>query len=116
WMRNQEHSSRSSSQAREQSSAKEKDAPQMASEIGNTIFKSANSLWKSSQKKVQRAMADFQQDGDSSQPKWMRDAQAAEHSQNNRDLPERKASSKAPIQDDRTDEAMMLEGGDRRPQ
>jgi hypothetical protein len=89
---------------------------QMASEIGSSIFKSANSLWKSSQKKVQRAMADLQQDGDSSQPKWMRDAQVAENSQSRRELPERKPSSKVPIQADVTDEAMLLESGGRKPQ
>src|ERR1700760_2466390 len=115
WMRSQENSSRSSSQARDQISSKDKDVTQMATEIGSSIFKSANSLWKSGQKKVQRAMADLQQDGDSNQPKWMRDAQSADNSQIRRELPDRKASAKAPIQANRTDEAMMLESGDIQP-
>jgi hypothetical protein len=115
WMRNQEDSSRSNSQVRNQMSGKEKDVTQVASEIGSSIFKSANSLWKSSQKKVQRAMADLQQDGDSNQPKWMRDAQSTDNSQTRRELPDRKASAKAPMQANMTDEAMMLESGDIQP-
>ncbi|KAF2753941.1 hypothetical protein EJ05DRAFT_160670 [Pseudovirgaria hyperparasitica] len=83
----QENTSRPSSRPARgdnRTSTAEKDVAQYAQDIGSSLFKSANSLWKTSQKKVQRAVADFNQDGDPSQPKWMRDAmkaqaQAAQH-------------------------------------
>ncbi|KAM4066611.1 UBA domain-containing protein [Hirsutella rhossiliensis] len=53
----------------------EADFTKSAAAVGNSLFKTANSLWKTGQKKVQQAVADFQQEGESSQPKWMRDAQ-----------------------------------------
>ncbi|EON63047.1 hypothetical protein W97_02274 [Coniosporium apollinis CBS 100218] len=129
WMR---ADARSGSEQRRQDSRSpgpEKDVTQYASELGTTLFKSANSLWKTSQKKVQRAVADFQQEGDSSQPKWMRDAQmhASEdvlhrdgsrsgRQQREADTDER--SSRRPVQPERevTDEAMMLEASSGRPQ
>ncbi|KAJ9659538.1 auxilin-like clathrin-binding protein required for normal clathrin function [Coniosporium apollinis] len=129
WMR---ADTRSGSEQRRQDSRSpgpEKDVTQYASELGSTLFKSANSLWKTSQKKVQRAVADFQQEGDSSQPKWMRDAQLhASEDLPRRDVsrsgrPHREAdtderSSRRPAQPERevTDEAMMLEAGSGRPQ
>ena len=108
WMRDEDARSRSG-QRRQDGQKQEKDVTQVASEIGSTLFKSANSLWKQGRKQVQKAVADFQQDGgDSSVPKWMRDAQAAE------------AAAAAPISSisqrpdaGATDEAMMLEGGGR---
>ncbi|PHH51436.1 UBA domain-containing protein 7 [Ceratocystis fimbriata CBS 114723] len=70
--------------------------------VSGQIFKTANSFWKTSQKKVQKAMAEFNQElppgGDPSQPKWMREAQV--HSE--------RASSATT-----TDEAMMLESDGR---
>ena len=104
WMRDDEARSRSS-QRRPEGQPQEKDVTQMASEIGNNLFKSANSLWKTGRKQVQKAMADFQQDGDPSVPKWMRDAQAAEAApRSSRTQREQQAA---------TDEAMMLEVGGR---
>ncbi|CAO2647252.1 Nn.00g081740.m01.CDS01 [Neocucurbitaria sp. VM-36] len=94
-----------SSQRRQESQPQEKDVTQMASEIGNTLFKSANSLWKTGRKQVQKAMADFQQDGDPSVPKWMRDAQAADSAP--------RSSRTQRQQQAATDEAMMLEAGGR---
>ncbi|KLU88939.1 hypothetical protein MAPG_07920 [Magnaporthiopsis poae ATCC 64411] len=80
----------------------EADFAKTAAAIGNNLFKSANSLWKTSQKKVQKAVADFQQEGgDSSQPKWMRSAQ--------QDMGHDERRRRA----DGTDEAMMLESGSR---
>lgn len=105
WMRGDESRSRSG-QRRADSQAHEKDVTQYASDIGSSFLKSANSLWKTSQKKVQRAVADFQQDGDPNMPKWMRDAQSPASSGQSR--------SKAPAIDV-TDEAMMLEAGGRPP-
>lgn len=110
WMR--EQGSRSSSQRRTEgrTPTEEKDVAQIAQEIGTNLFKSANSFWKQSQKKVQKAVAEFQQDGDPSQPKWMREAQS--HATG--DGPTRRNQSKAEQQ--ATDEALMLEAGAGRPQ
>ncbi|CAG9954044.1 unnamed protein product [Clonostachys rosea f. rosea IK726] len=75
------------------------DFTKTASAVGNSLFKTANSLWKTGQKKMQQAVADFQQDGgDPNQPRWMREAQLAE------------ARGFRP-ESDATDEAMMLESG-----
>ncbi|KAI1470033.1 uncharacterized protein F4812DRAFT_421254 [Daldinia caldariorum] len=73
-----------------------------AAAVGSSFFKTANSLWKSGQKQVQKAVADFQQEGgDSNQPKWMRSAHL------DRSHAEERASQSA------TDEALMLESGAR---
>ncbi|PWW74275.1 hypothetical protein C7212DRAFT_283437 [Tuber magnatum] len=58
----------------------EKDIGQMASQIGGTLFKSANSLWNTGKKRVGKAIAELQdgntsEGGDPNVPKWMRDAQ-----------------------------------------
>ncbi|EMR70508.1 putative uba ts-n domain-containing protein [Eutypa lata UCREL1] len=46
------------------------DISKKAAAMGNSFFKTANSLWKTGQKQVQKAVADFQQDGrDPSSPK-----------------------------------------------
>lgn len=102
WMRGEQSRSRSGQRSGE-GQRQEKDVSQLASDIGSTFFKSANSLWKTTQKKAQKAVADFQQDGDPNMPKWMRDAQAAAAST---------SRGKAPAADV-TDEAMMLEAGGR---
>lgn len=78
------------------------DLAKSAAAVGSSLFKTANSLWKTGQKKMQKAVADFQQEGrDQSQPKWMRDA----HSGRDRDA--RRPDHNA------TDEAMALESGGR---
>ncbi|ATY61979.1 Heat shock [Cordyceps militaris] len=82
----------------------EPDFAKSAAAVGSSIFKTANSLWKTSQKKVQQAVADFQQEGgggDPSQPKWMRDAQ----------VNQARGPTRAEV--NATDEAMMLESGGR---
>lgn len=84
------------------SPASDVDFTKTAAAVGTTIFKTANSLWKTGQKKMQKAVAELQQEGgDPSQPKWMRDAQL------DRAAADRKAHA------DATDEAMMLESGAR---
>jgi hypothetical protein len=118
WMREEENATRSTSRKDNRSPAGEKDVTQYAQDIGSTLFKSANSLWKTSQKKVQRAVADLQAESDGGQPKWMRDALAQESaSRGERQRPEqsRGGGGKAP-QQDVTDEALMLESGGGRPQ
>ncbi|KAH0598696.1 hypothetical protein MHUMG1_04000 [Metarhizium humberi] len=78
------------------------DLTKSAATVGSSLFKTANSLWKSGQKKVQRAVADFQQDGgDPSQPRWMRDAQLG------------RGHDAGHASQDATDEAMALETGGR---
>ncbi|KAF4462676.1 UBA domain-containing 7 [Fusarium albosuccineum] len=79
----------------------EPDLAKTAAAMGNSLFKTANSLWKTSQKKVQQAVADFQHEGDPNQPKWMREAQQA------------RAQGPGKARADATDEALMLEGGGR---
>ncbi|KAF2125364.1 hypothetical protein P153DRAFT_434444 [Dothidotthia symphoricarpi CBS 119687] len=106
WARG-ENARSQSGQRRQEGQAHEKDVAQVATELGNNLFKSANSLWKTGRKQVQKAMADFQQDGDPNVPKWMRDAQAAEAAPR----PSRTQRSDPGA----TDEAMMLEAGGRQP-
>ncbi|KAL7945462.1 hypothetical protein V8C42DRAFT_323221 [Trichoderma barbatum] len=85
----------------------ETDFAKTAAAMGNTLFKSANTLWKTGQKKMQQAVAEFQQEGgDPNQPKWMRDAQQA-RPQPPPQLRPQKADA------DVTDEALMLESGNR---
>lgn len=78
----------------------ELDLSKAATAMGNNLFKTANSLWKTSQKKVQRAVADLQAESDAGQPRWMREAM--EREQMGRPTPKTRP--------DVTDEAMMLEG------
>ncbi len=103
WMRDSE-SGAASSRRDTQSPAQIDDISRKAAAIGSSFFKTANSLWKTGQKQVQKAVADFQQDGsDPSQPKWMRSAQQ------DRIMPGGEAPQTA------TDEALMLESR-RRPE
>jgi hypothetical protein len=103
WAREEDGRARAGSRNKNTGSpGAEKDAAYYAQDIGSSLFKSANSLWKASQKKVQRAMADFEGKTDPSQPKWMRDAQLEDRA--------REIRSALP---DKTDEAAMLETGGR---
>ncbi|XXH00499.1 hypothetical protein Hte_006845 [Hypoxylon texense] len=100
WMRESQGGDLPRSETR--SPASGDDFSKRAAAVGSSFFKTANSLWKSGQKQVQKAVADFQQEGgDPNQPKWMRSAHLdAEHSGG-------KGTETA------TDEAMMLESGAR---
>jgi len=100
WARQEQSGSR---QRDNQSPVPEKDLAQTATEMGASFLKGANSLWKAGQKRVQKAVADFQQDGDPSQPKWMRDAQ----------LQEEATKASKITKSDVTDEVAMLEAGGR---
>lgn len=88
------------------------DYAKTAAAVGSNLFKSANSLWKTSQKKVQKAVAEFQQDVDPSQPKWMKEA--AEREAAERRVPS-EARARKVAEPEVTDEALMLEGGGRPP-
>lgn len=108
WMGGEQSRSRSGQRRQEgNSGAQEKDVSQYASDIGSTLFKSANSLWKTGRKQVQKAVADFQHDGDPNVPKWMREAQSGSHDNSKR------SASSGRRQESTTNEAMMLEGGGR---
>ncbi|KAF2657120.1 hypothetical protein K491DRAFT_691320 [Lophiostoma macrostomum CBS 122681] len=110
WMREEDARSRSGQRRQEaQADPQEKDVSQYASEIGSTLFKSANSLWKTGRKQVQKAVADFQQDGDPNVPKWMKATQGAENGQRMAQSSRRDRGAA----DNVTDEAMALEAGGR---
>lgn len=84
------------------------DFSQKAAAMGTSFFKTANSLWKQGQKQVQKAVADFNQEGgDPNQPKWMRSAQHEGLERPERPQPRERQSASA------TDEAMMLDSGGR---
>lgn len=105
----------------------EKDSSKIAAELGNNLFKTANSLWKTGTKKLNQAVAELNSDSDSGQPKWMRDPRA------DKDQPVKKTQSsqartvnghgtsakpQGPIAKpdiEVTDEALMLESADARP-
>ena len=96
------------------------DAAQYASQVGSNLLKSANYLWKSGQKKVQKAVTDLQQDPDSTQPKWMRETSSRTRSETFQESERRRAGSgDAALRandnprkaDSFTDEALMLESG-----
>lgn len=113
WMREE---SRDSSQSRREDNRSpngETDITKAAAAMGNNLFKTANSLWKTSQKKVAKAMNEFQQEADPSQPKWMREA--AEREQAERRAAAEGKGRKTQPTPEVTDEALMLEGGGRPP-
>lgn len=84
----------------------EKDVSQYAAEIGTSLFKSANTLWKTGQKRVQKVMQDFQQESESNQPRWMREAELQAHQKGHQASRNRRASNPTIST---TDEASMLE-------
>ncbi|KAL8676479.1 MAG: hypothetical protein Q9186_007003 [Xanthomendoza sp. 1 TL-2023] len=127
WMRD---SSQSRVHQQRQSSRSpvngEKDPSKIAAELGTNLFKTANSIWKTGTKKLNQAVAELNSDGDSTQPKWMREPRLDErkpaikprrsqeimvngHEALNR--PHRPTARPAP---DVTDEALMLESADAR--
>lgn len=118
WMREE---SRSGSAARRQDSrspaAGDRDAAQMAQEYGNKLFKGATSLWKASQKQMAKTMAEFQQERDPSQPRWMQSTSGdnSRSTSQRRPDPERQSAA-ARREVDVTNEAAMLDMPRERPQ
>ncbi|KAL2266436.1 hypothetical protein VTJ83DRAFT_5788 [Remersonia thermophila] len=100
WMKEDPHDQQRSSSRDNRSLALEGDFAKTAAAVGSSLLKSANSLWKTGQKKVQQAVAEFQQDADPSQPKWMRST-----------AQERSVGGRRAEVPDVTDEALMLEAG-----
>ncbi|KAF1814061.1 hypothetical protein P152DRAFT_481217 [Eremomyces bilateralis CBS 781.70] len=124
WMRSETQRGSSGSRDRDEAGHdQEKDVAQYASEIGSTFLKSANSFWKTGQKKMQKAVAEFQQEGDPSQPRWMREAQSAQRMPESRPTAPRgratnsskEHATNGKVDSGVTDEAMMLEAGSARP-
>ncbi|POS87120.1 hypothetical protein EPUL_002548, partial [Erysiphe pulchra] len=93
------------------SKAKEKfDISRDATAVGNNILKTANSLWKTSQKKVHKVVSEFQQQdvvSDPSQPKWMRSNSV--HRDLTRRLPVVEGCTSVTKTQYMTDEALLLE-------
>ena len=129
WMREQQRSEAGQRRQDIRSVNGEKDPSQYAAEIGTKMFKTANSLWKTGTKKLNQAVADFNSDSDSNQPKWMKDAQPETGPRKPR-LPQRdvdatdhdRIGSKAQQQPTArqtqprvTDEALMLEADSHQP-
>lgn len=85
------------------------DLSKTVSAVGNNLVKSANSLWKISQKKVQKVVADFQQQDSKigpHHPKWM---QENSHRDYTREIPIIKDRASDHEFSGITDEALMLE-------
>jgi tetratricopeptide (TPR) repeat protein len=92
-------------------------------DIGNRLFKTANSLWKSGSKKVQQAVHDLNNETDSNQPRWMRDRAFATENQRSevfsreRQRPDQgnahhiNIDQKSEASNQLTDEALLLESG-----
>ncbi|KAK4868158.1 hypothetical protein LT330_007356 [Penicillium expansum] len=118
WMREEMPESRSRQDRRSPASA-DKDPAQLASQFGNNLLKSAGSLWKTGSKKFQQAVNEFNTEHDPSQPRWMRDA-SSPHDEPPLQ-PQRPGRRDQPAQSQReqqdfTNEALLLESGDGRPQ
>jgi hypothetical protein len=113
WMREEERDRSQSRREDNRSPGGEADLAKVAAAMGSNLFKTANSLWKTSQKKVQKAVSEFQQESDPSQPKWMREA--AEREQAERRAGSEKRGRRAEVAPKVTDEALMLEGESRPP-
>ncbi|KAL8757634.1 MAG: hypothetical protein Q9184_004159 [Pyrenodesmia sp. 2 TL-2023] len=127
WMKNTaEESTHQSRQSSRSPVNGEKDPSKIAAELGNNLFKTANSLWKTGTKKLNQAVAEMSSDSDSSQPKWMRDPRgdrggpARQPHSPQEGAPNGNASAKLQQQTtipdvEVTDEALMLESADARP-
>ena len=128
WMREQDQNGANQRRQNGRPPANgERDNSQYAAEIGTKMFKTANSLWKTGTKKLNQAVAEFNSDSDSSQPKWMKEAQTEEGARkpgpprreadaNDHDRMARKVQRQPavrPTQLDVTDEALMLEADSR---
>jgi hypothetical protein len=115
WMR--EESRPGSNQRRQDNGtpASDKDVAAYAQDLGTSFLKSAGSLWKTGQKNLKKAVAEFQQpEGDSSTPKWMRDASTdiAPARPGRSSTP--RTATPAQTAEELTNEAMLLEARDER--
>ncbi|KAJ9227310.1 hypothetical protein DTO027B5_685 [Paecilomyces variotii] len=105
----------------------ERDAAHIAANFGNSLFKTANSLWKTGSKKFQQAVQELNSDHDPNQPRWMRDASVAGEHRRSSPRPRAdhldgsRAQREAQPEVDRsrpeqfTDEALLLEASEGPP-
>jgi hypothetical protein len=115
WMR--EESRPSSNQRRQDNGTpiSDKDVAAYAQDLGTSFLKSAGSLWKTGQKNLKKAVAEFQQpEGDSSTPKWMRDASTDNASARPGRSSTPRTAAPAQTAEEMTNEAMLLEARDER--
>lgn len=115
WMqqsRDRPHARRDASRS---STFSEGDITKTATVVGTNLLKTANSLWKTSQKKVQQAVSEFSQEQDSIQPKWMRSGvgELAVDMKTKNDDGMVHRSRQNEFTSSVTDEALMLEAGTR---
>lgn len=108
WMRRQQDHDQAASKSA--TARDEKELAQYASEIGTSFMKSANTFWKAGQKRVAKAVAEFQPEMDPSKPKWMHDAGAPEDQGNApRQHEQHRVPSAAQEEVSRTREASLLD-------
>lgn len=95
----------------------EKDPAQMASQFGNNLLKTANSLWKTGSKRFQQAVHELNTEHDPNQPKWMRDVSTSQEESLPQPRPNRPTERNEPqtAPENFTDEAILLDSGDFRP-
>ncbi|KAJ5164976.1 uncharacterized protein N7500_006806 [Penicillium coprophilum] len=118
WSREEMPTSRSRQDRRSPASS-DKDPAQVASQFGNSLLKSAGSLWKTGSKRFQQAVTEFNTEHDPSQPRWMKDASSPRDEPSLQ--PQRPGRRDQPAQSQReqqefTNEALLLESGEGRPQ
>ncbi|KAK3359859.1 hypothetical protein B0T25DRAFT_534053 [Lasiosphaeria hispida] len=99
WMRDETSGEGARSRDNRSPASVDADFTKTAAAVGSSLLKTANTFWKTGQKKVQKAVSEFQQDGDPNQPKWMRSAQQDLAGAGEKRAPEV------------TDEAALLESG-----
>ncbi|THW22420.1 hypothetical protein D6D23_06046 [Aureobasidium pullulans] len=118
WMRQEFRPSSSQRKQDNGTPSSEKDVAAYAQEFGTSFLKSAGSLWKTGQKNLKKAVAEFQQpEGDLNTPKWMRDVSAdrAPSRPGRSSTPRAATSAPAQTAEELTNEAMLLEARDERP-
>lgn len=113
WMKGDE-SHRAGSPA-----SRDRDVGEMASNFGNQLFKTANTLWKTGSKKVQQAVHDFNSETDPNRPRWMQEASLANEDNGRASRAPRASKPQGHEEPQRqgnvTDEALLLESDAGRP-
>lgn len=124
WMREQDRSNESGRRLQSRSPINgEKDSGKFAADLGNNLFKTANSLWKTGAKKLNNVVSELNSDSDSGQPKWMTASQAG--AEGRRSRPQERQRERLDYNGSKnvpnplsgtkessvTDEALMLESG-----
>lgn len=118
WMRDERSQTPRSREDNRSPASGEKDPAQVASQFGNNLLKTANSLWKTGSKRFQQAVHELNTEHDPNQPKWMRDGTAPREEPFPQPRPNRRPEGMDKPQatpETFTDEAMLLDSGDSRP-